>query len=78
VHELSVNGVSASVGYRIDAFTVETRPALDSMEAAVDRTKMFIYKTAYEYGLPCPINGSPSSFATLPAEGGNNKPSAAS
>jgi hypothetical protein len=65
------------LGCRIDAFTVETRPALDSLHAAVDRTKMFIYKTAYQYGLPCPINGSPSSFATLPAEAGN-KPSSAS
>lgn len=52
----------------IDAFTVETRPALDSVDAALDRAKMTIYKTAYQYGLPCPINGMPSSFTAEPQE----------
>mmetsp|Transcript_4763 Transcript_4763/g.5551 ORF Transcript_4763/g.5551 Transcript_4763/m.5551 type:complete len:297 (-) Transcript_4763:176-1066(-) len=46
------------------AFVVDTRPALDSVDNVVDRIKMQIYQTAYEYGLPCPITGSPSTFAS--------------
>lgn len=40
-----------------DAFNVEVRPALDSVEAVVDRVKMNIYVKFAEWGLPCPITG---------------------
>ena len=45
------------------AFSVRARPAVDSLEAVVDRTKMNIYTTFAKYGLPCPISGHPSSLA---------------
>lgn len=50
----------------LQAFTIRARPALDSLEALLDRTKMRIYRACARYGLPCPITGSPSSFG--PAE----------
>mmetsp|Transcript_464 Transcript_464/g.1412 ORF Transcript_464/g.1412 Transcript_464/m.1412 type:complete len:272 (-) Transcript_464:1459-2274(-) len=40
-----------------EAFSVDARPAVDSMEAALDRVKMTIYKKFAEYGLPCPVTG---------------------
>ena len=40
------------------AFTLRVRPALDSVESVLDRTKMSIYKTFARLGLPCPITGS--------------------
>lgn len=46
-----------------DAFTMDSRPALDSFESCLDRIKMGIYTTAYKYGLPCPITGDASTFA---------------
>jgi len=53
----------------MDAFSVDTRPALDSAESALDRVKMSIYQTAYKYGLPCPITGDRSSFSGNLASG---------
>eukprot|EP00238_Polyblepharides_amylifera_P009706 CAMPEP_0196579630 /NCGR_PEP_ID=MMETSP1081-20130531/23778_1 /TAXON_ID=36882 /ORGANISM="Pyramimonas amylifera, Strain CCMP720" /LENGTH=291 /DNA_ID=CAMNT_0041899269 /DNA_START=105 /DNA_END=980 /DNA_ORIENTATION=+ len=49
----------------MDAFSLDTRPALDSFEAALDRVKMNIYQTAYKYGLPCPISGGASSYGPV-------------
>jgi len=43
------------------AFEVVTRPALDSVEAALDRAKMAIYTQFAAWGLPCPITGHPNS-----------------
>lgn len=34
-----------------------TRPALDSVEAGLDRVKMAIYTRFAEWGLPCPVTG---------------------
>ncbi|CAL8470776.1 g10318 [Coccomyxa elongata] len=45
-----------------EAFTLRVRPAIDSVESVVDRTKMTIYKTFARLGLPCPITGSPGSI----------------
>jgi len=44
------------------AFEIIARPALDSFEAALDRTKMAIYSRFAEWGLPCPITGKPGSI----------------
>lgn len=46
----------------LQAFTLRVRPAVDSVESIVDRTKMTIYKTFARLGLPCPITGSPGSI----------------
>lgn len=51
---------------RPDAFSVVARPALDTPEAALDRTKMFIYQQCAEWGLPCPITGA--SVGSAPVE----------
>ncbi|KAK2079792.1 hypothetical protein QBZ16_002187 [Prototheca wickerhamii] len=52
-----------------EAFELRVRPALDSLEAGVDRMKMQIYTTFAKYGLPCPVTGHPASgqFADQPA-----------
>ena len=52
-----------------EAFELRVRPALDSVEAGVDRMKMQIYTTFAKYGLPCPVTGHPASgqFADQPA-----------
>ncbi|GFR43945.1 hypothetical protein Agub_g5084 [Astrephomene gubernaculifera] len=42
------------------AFEIVARPALDSVDAALDRVKMNIYLKFAEWGLPCPITGHPS------------------
>jgi cytochrome c heme-lyase len=42
----------------LQAFTLRVRPALDSAEAVLDRTKMSVYKTFARLGLPCPITGA--------------------
>lgn len=47
-----------------EAFTIRARPAVDSLEAVLDRVKMKIYTTCAKYGLPCPITGHPSSVAS--------------
>lgn len=46
----------------MDAFSVDVRPALDSVDNALDRTKMGIYVWCARYGLPCPVTGMPSSL----------------
>lgn len=43
-----------------EAFELRVRPALDSVEAGLDRAKMQIYTTFAQYGLPCPVTGHPS------------------
>lgn len=43
------------------AFEIVTRPALDSVESALDRLKMGIYVNFARWGLPCPITGAPAS-----------------
>ncbi|KAF5837100.1 cytochrome c/c1 heme-lyase [Dunaliella salina] len=45
-----------------EAFEITARPALDSFEAALDRTKMAIYSKFADWGLPCPITGKPGSI----------------
>lgn len=44
------------------AFEIVARPALDSFESALDRTKMAIYSRFAEWGLPCPITQQPGSI----------------
>lgn len=44
-----------------EAFELRVRPALDSVEAGVDRIKMQIYTTFAKYGLPCPVTGHASN-----------------
>jgi cytochrome c heme-lyase len=41
----------------VQAFEIVARPALDSMDAALDRVKMSIYTQFAAWGLPCPITG---------------------
>ena len=48
------------------AFEIVARPALDSFESALDRTKMAIYKTFARWGLPCPITGSVHTGGEVP------------
>jgi hypothetical protein len=52
------------------AFEIIARPALDSFEAALDRTKMAIYSRFADWGLPCPITGQPSSIYSDRTESG--------
>ncbi|KAL6758583.1 cytochrome c/c1 heme lyase-domain-containing protein [Haematococcus lacustris] len=47
-----------------EAFEIVARPALDSLEAVVDRVKMNIYVKFAQWGLPCPITGSPGSVGS--------------
>jgi cytochrome c heme-lyase len=42
---------------------VVTRPALDSIEAALDRLKFNIYTQFAAWGLPCPVTGQAGRFA---------------
>ena len=42
----------------LQAFTLRVRPAVDTVESVVDRTKMSIYKTFARLGLPCPVTGT--------------------
>ena len=42
----------------LQAFTLRVRPAVDTVESVLDRTKMSIYKTFARLGLPCPITGT--------------------
>ncbi|KAJ9530189.1 hypothetical protein QJQ45_023487 [Haematococcus lacustris] len=44
-----------------EAFEIVARPALDSLEAVVDRVKMNIYVKFAQWGLPCPITGPSGS-----------------
>lgn len=39
-------------------FTVNARPALDSIEAVQDRLKLAVYTQCYRLGLPCPVTGT--------------------
>jgi cytochrome c heme-lyase len=39
------------------AFEVVARPALDSVDAALDRLKVRVYRFCAAYGLPCPVTG---------------------
>jgi len=55
-----------------EAFTVDARPALDSVGALLDRTKMSIYTKFAEYGLPCPITGQPGRLASDTSNAGTN------
>lgn len=41
-----------------EAFEIVTRPALDSVDAGLDRVKMSIYLRFAEWGLPCPFTGN--------------------
>uniref|UniRef100_A0A061RAZ0 Holocytochrome c-type synthase n=1 Tax=Tetraselmis sp. GSL018 TaxID=582737 RepID=A0A061RAZ0_9CHLO len=54
-----------------EAFAIDARPAVDSLEAAVDRVKMAIYTKFAEYGWPCPVTGHSASSAAerQPARG---------
>jgi len=45
-----------------EAFEVVTRPALDSVESALDRMKYNIYTQFAAWGLPCPITGQQGRF----------------
>jgi cytochrome c heme-lyase len=45
----------------VQAFEIVERPALDSLESALDRLKMAIYAQCARWGVPCPITGSPVS-----------------
>eukprot|EP00798_Chlamydomonas_sp_ICE-L_P018269 gene18269-24722_t len=40
------------------AFEIVARPAADSLDAILDRTKLAIYIKFAEWGLPCPISGT--------------------
>mmetsp|Transcript_7683 Transcript_7683/g.16608 ORF Transcript_7683/g.16608 Transcript_7683/m.16608 type:complete len:279 (+) Transcript_7683:69-905(+) len=46
-----------------EAFEIVARPALDSLDSALDRLKMNIYVKFAEWGLPCPISGHPGTIA---------------
>ena len=50
-----------SLTLMLQAFEVTVRPALDSPSAALDRLKMNIYTKFAEWGLPCPMTGTPPS-----------------
>jgi len=50
----------------IDQFEIIARPALDSVESALDRVKMSIYERFAEWGLPCPISGHEPTIARQP------------
>ena len=41
----------------MQAFTVDVRPALDSVGSAMDRLKMGIYVWCSRLGVPCPVTG---------------------
>ena len=43
-----------------EQFELVVRPALDSVEGAMDRAKMFTYVNCARFGVPCPITGSAS------------------
>ncbi|KAK9861393.1 hypothetical protein WJX84_001237 [Apatococcus fuscideae] len=43
-----------------DAFKLRVRPALDSVEAGMDRLRMNIYRKCAQWGVPCPLTGAPS------------------
>nr|DBA44781.1 TPA_exp: holocytochrome c synthase [Mesostigma viride] len=74
-HDWFVDRCGTEVRYVIDfyykeggdggpgTFQIDARPALDSPEAFLDRTKMYIYTTFAKYGLPCPITGHPPTIA---------------
>jgi cytochrome c heme-lyase len=40
-----------------EQFDVVVRPALDSVDAVLDRIKMNIYITCARFGIPCPVSG---------------------
>ena len=48
--------------FLLQAFEVVTRPALDSVESALDRMKYNIYTQFAAWGLPCPITGQQGKF----------------
>ncbi|GAB4819127.1 hypothetical protein N2152v2_006173 [Parachlorella kessleri] len=41
-----------------EAFEVTVRPALDSLDAFMDRLRMQVYMNFAKYGLPCPVTGT--------------------
>ncbi|KXZ52772.1 hypothetical protein GPECTOR_8g161 [Gonium pectorale] len=45
------------------AFEIVARPAVDSVDSALDRVKMNIYLKFAEWGLPCPITGHSGGVA---------------
>ncbi len=47
----------------MQAFEVVARPAMDTLESALDRLKMNIYVNFAKWGLPCPITGQPGHIA---------------
>ena len=53
----------------MQAFELEVRPALDSLESALDRVKVAVYVQCAHWGVPCPITGHPS-HADAPSESG--------
>lgn len=53
-----------------EAFSIRARPAVDSVEAVLDRAKMKIYTIFAKYGLPCPITGHQPSIASQGQDAG--------
>ncbi len=51
------------------AFEIVARPALDSLDAMLDRAKMQIYLKFADWGLPCPITGHANQQTGEPGQG---------
>ncbi|PNW75422.1 hypothetical protein CHLRE_12g526339v5 [Chlamydomonas reinhardtii] len=47
----------------MNALEIVVRPAVDSVEAALDRIKMNMNLKFADWGLPCPITGQPGAVA---------------
>lgn len=52
-----------------EAFELRVRPALDSVDAVVDRMKMLIYTKFAQWGLPCPITGHKGTISAIKESG---------
>ncbi|PNH04023.1 Cytochrome c-type heme lyase [Tetrabaena socialis] len=50
------------------AFEIVARPAVDTVDSALDRVKMNIYLKFAEWGLPCPITGHTGGVAAQPSQ----------
>ncbi|PNW75414.1 hypothetical protein CHLRE_12g526500v5 [Chlamydomonas reinhardtii] len=57
----------------LQAFAIGARPAMDSVEAALDRVKMNMNLKFADWGLPCPITGEPGAMAQPAAFGGQRQ-----
>ena len=62
----------------LQAFAIGARPAMDSVEAALDRVKMNMNLKFADWGLPCPITGEPGAMAQAAAFGGQQAASGSS